>query len=124
MLLGVSGIVWTLIEWIAPEHHFAWFLFIPVFFYLFGWFYIFMFDYCRRYASRRLLSVYMGTKVVKMLFSMIIVFFYICYVRLQEQEFILVFFLFYLCTMLYETVFFVQFEKNLIKKLKDKRNNE
>lgn len=36
-----------------PEWYFEWYPFIPIFFYVFGWFYIYMFDACRLFAPQR-----------------------------------------------------------------------
>lgn len=105
-----------------PTHYFSWFPFIPLYFYIFGWYYIYMFDYCRRYTPHKLLSVYMGMKVVKMLLSMIILLIYVLHVKVHKEDFVLTFFLFYLFSMIYESYFFCLFEHNLKKKLKNKGN--
>lgn len=78
VMMVVAGlVVGGAIKLFWPEHYFAWFPFIPLYFYIFGWYYIFMFDYCRKYTPHKLLSVYMGMKFVKMVFSMIILLFYV-----------------------------------------------
>ena len=106
VMMVVAGlVVGGAIKLFWPEHYFAWFPFIPLYFYIFGWYYIFMFDYCRKYTPHKLLSVYMGMKFVKM----------------HKEDFVLTFFLFYLFSMLYESIFFFVFESNLKIKLKDKK---
>ena len=48
VLMLVAG--WTIGPTIAlgfPAHYFEWYPFIPVFFYLFGWFTIYIFEACR-----------------------------------------------------------------------------
>ena len=73
LLMLATG--WTigpvLATWM-PGHYFEWYPFIPVFFYIFGWFTIYMFEACRRYAPQKLQLVYLGTKGIKMFFSLII----------------------------------------------------
>lgn len=109
---GVINLFW-------PDHYFAWYPFIPLYFYIFGWYAIFMFDYCRKYTPRKLLSVYMGIKFVKMIFSMIVLLFYILHVKVHKEDFVLTFFLFYLFSMLFQTIFFYMYEHNKKKKLKN-----
>ena len=66
LLMVVAG--WTIGPAIAtwlPEHYFEWYPFIPVFFYIFGWFTIYMFEACRRYAPQKMQLVYLSTKGIK-----------------------------------------------------------
>ena len=102
VMMVVAGlVVGGAIKLFWPEHYFAWFPFIPLYFYIFGWYYIF--------------------KFVKMVFSMIILLFYVLHVKVHKEDFVLTFFLFYLFSMLYESIFFFVFESNLKIKLKDKK---
>ena len=55
LLMLITG--WSIGPAIAtwmPEHYFEWYPFIPVFFYIFGWFDISIFEYCRRYAPQKM----------------------------------------------------------------------
>ena len=118
----VSGVgVYYAIELLFPGHYFKGYPAIPVYFYIFGWYYIYSFDMCRRYTPNKILSVYLGMKVVKMLLSMLFLLFYILFVKVQKEDFVLTFFLFYLFTLLHESIFFYLFEQNL-KKKKEKKN--
>lgn len=77
ILILVSG--WTIGPVLAtwfPEHYFEWYPFIPVFFYIFGWFDISIFETCRRYAPQKIQLVYLGTKAIKMLFSLMVLLIY------------------------------------------------
>ena len=85
MMVVAGLVVGGAIKLFWPEHYFAWFPFIPLYFYIFGWYYIFMFDYCRKYTPHKLLSVYMGMKFVKMVFSMIILLFYVLHVKVHKE---------------------------------------
>ena len=113
--------IWGIYEAFFPEYYFAWYPAIPVFFYLFSWYYIYMFDLYRKRAPKKLLSVYMGMKFVKMAVSVLLLFLYIWFVGEQKTAFLLTFFVFYMLTLLNESVFFSLFERNLKKKL-EKRN--
>ena len=107
-----------------PSFYFKWYPFIPIFFYLFGWFYIYMFDACRLYAPQKQQFVYLGMKAIKMMLSMGILLFYAVKVEEQKTVFFLVFFLFYVLSMIFESSFFMKFEGNKKKQLKDKKVND
>ena len=102
-----------------PEHYFEWYPFIPVFFYLFGWFTISMFDTCRRLAPQKTQLVYLGTKAIKMFFSLIILLIYAVKVGEKRTEFFLTFFGFYLISLIFESWFFYRYEHR--KKMKTKK---
>ena len=93
-----------------PEHYFEWYPFIPVFFYVFGWFTIYMFEACRRYAPQKMQLVYLGTKGIKMFFSLIVLLIYSVKVDERKVEFFLVFFGFYILTLVFESWFFYRYE--------------
>ncbi len=112
--------VYGCIQWLFPTHYFSWYPAIPLCFYVFELYYIYMFDVCRRLAPHRLLSVYMGMKFVKMMLSIVFILAYAFLVKVQKEDFLLTSFLFYMFTLLHETIFFYWFEENL-KKKKEKR---
>jgi len=94
-----------------PEHYFEWYPFIPVFFYIFGWFTIYMFEACRRYAPQKIQLVYLGTKGIKMFFSLIILLIYAVKVEEKKVEFFLTFFVFYIITLIFDSWFFFHYER-------------
>lgn len=57
---------------LLPRCYFAWYPSIPIFFYLFGLFYIFMFGYCYRVSPQKMVAVYLVAKVTKMMLSILI----------------------------------------------------
>ena len=93
-----------------PEYYFKWYPFIPVFFYVFGWFSISMFEACRRLAPQKMQLVYLGTKAIKMFFSLIVLLIYSVKVDEKKVIFFLVFFGFYILTLVFESWFFYQYE--------------
>jgi len=120
-LILVSG--WTIggaMNLWMPHRYFEWYPFIPVFFYIFGWFTIYMFEACRRYAPQKLQLVYLGTKGIKMFFSLIILLIYAVKVEEKKVEFFLTFFVFYLISLTFESWFFYRYERGK----KGKKNNE
>ena len=48
---------------LLPRYYFAWYPSIPIFFYLFGLFYIFMFGYCYRVSPQKMVANYLIAKV-------------------------------------------------------------
>ena len=112
LLMLVAG--WTIGPAIAiwlPEHYFEWYPFIPVFFYIFGWFSISMFEACRRYAPQKMQLVYLSTKGIKMFFSLIILLIYAVKVEEKKVEFFLTFFAFYIISLVFESWFFFRYER-------------
>lgn len=120
-MVGTAWIVGLTLGLGLPEWYFEWYPFIPVFFYIFGWFYIYMFDACRLFAPQKQQYVYLAMKGIKMLFSMGILLFYGVHIGEQKIEFFLTFFLFYIVSMIFESAFFMKFEGNKKKQMKDKK---
>ena len=100
--------------------HFA----LPIYFYFFGLFSIYAFDACRRHAPQRMLLLYLATKMIKMILSLILVLIYCLAVREEARAFLLTFILFYLIYLVFETWFFFSFELNQKRKKKNKKKNE
>lgn len=120
LLMLVAG--WTIGPIIAlgfPEHYVDWYPFIPTFFYIFGWFTISTFETCRKYTPQKMQLVYLGSKGIKFMFSMMILLIYAVKIEEKKEEFFLLFFLFYLISMVFESWFFFRYEQG--KKVKDKK---
>ena len=112
LLILVAG--WTIGPSIAtwmPEHYCKWYPFIPVFFYIFGWFNISMFETCRKLAPQKIQLVYLGTKAVKILFTLLVLLIYSMKVVEKKVEFFLFFFVFYLISLMFESWFFYRYEQ-------------
>lgn len=111
LILVASWTVGPIMNVWFPEHYFEWYPFIPVFFYIFGWFTIYMFEACRRYAPQKLQLVYLGTKGIKMFFSLIILLIYAVKVGEKKVEFFLTFLGFYMISLVFESWFFFHYER-------------
>ncbi len=105
-----------------PHHYFGGYPLIPLFFFAFGVFTISMTEMCRKHSPQRLLQIYMLLRVMRMLFSIIVMGVYCIVVREEAKEFLLTFIANYLIYLIYDSWFFFMFEAN--RKLKKKRNNE
>lgn len=111
LLMLVAG--WTIGPAIAtwmPGHYFEWYPFIPVFFYIFGWFTIYVFEACRKYAPQKMHLVYIGTKSTKMIISLIVLLIYAVKVEEKKIEFFLTFLAFYIISLVFESWFFLRYE--------------
>ena len=109
---------------IDAGHYFGGYPFIPVYFYIFGLFSIYMFDACRRHAPQKLSLLYLAMKMIKMILSLILLLIYCLAVREEAKAFLLTFISFYLLYLIYETWFFFSFEVNLKRKKKNKNKNK
>ena len=67
ILSGAAGAV--ILHIALPGHYFGGYPFIPVYFYIFGLFSIYMFDACRRHAPQKLSLLYLAMKMIKMILS-------------------------------------------------------
>lgn len=95
---------------LLPKYYFAWYPSIPIFFYLFGLFYIVMFRYCYRVSPQKMVALYLVAKVTKMLLSVLIMAIYAVGVAHQVVSFIGTYMAFYVIFLIFETRFFFHFE--------------
>ena len=107
-----------------PGHYFGGYPFIPVYFYFFGLFSLYMSEACRRRAPRKQLLLYLAIKMAKMVLSVILTLIYCLTVREEVKAFLLTFISFYLIYLIFETWFFFSFELNQKRKKKNKKKNE
>lgn len=107
-----SGVGALVLNYALPGRYFGGYPFIPVYFFLFGTLSIYLFDLCRQHAPKKLLLMYMATKVLKLLSSIIVLLIYCVVIRANKTEFLLTFGVFYLMYLIYETWFFFVFEWN------------
>lgn len=117
-----AGCVGALVlHYVVPGHYFGGYPLIPVYFYIFGVFYIYMFDACRCHAPKKMVPLFLVAKVLKMIVSVFLLIIYCVAVPDSAIEFLLTFVAFYLGYLIYESWFFFLFEWN--RKIKEKFNN-
>ncbi len=105
-----------------PERYFQWFPLIPVFFYLFGLFYIYMFAVGYRWGGNKVAMTYLVCKVLKFVLSALILTFYGFVIGHEVMAFMGTFIFFYLAFLVFETRFFFRLEAKL--KLSKQIKNE
>ena len=118
VLSVVIGLVYHLF---IPDKYFPWFPAIPVFFYLFGLFYINMFSLAYRLGEDKMVPLFLVCKGTKFLVSVLIVVIYCFAVRHEVLPFIVTFMVFYISFLIFETVYFTNIELRLKKKKKLKQ---
>lgn len=114
-LIGVvlTGLVAFVFHLFIPERYFLWFPAIPIFFYLFGLFYIYMFAFGYRLGLDKLASVYLLCKMMKFILSMLVLLFYGFFVRHEVVAFFTTFIVFFFAFLVFETRFFLRLEAKL-----------
>lgn len=125
--LTVIGIVLTTLVAVVyhlfiPDRYFLWFPAIPIFFYLFGLFYIEMFAFNYHVGLERIAMTYLVCKVLKFIISAMLLMFYGFVIGHEVVAFMLTFIFFYFAFLIFETRFFLLFEAKL--KLRKKANDE
>ena len=118
VLSVVIGLVYHLF---IPDKYFPWFPAIPVFFYLFGLFYINMFSLAYRLGEDKMVPLFLVCKGTKFLVSILITVIYCFAVRHEILAFVATFLVFYISFLVFETVYFTNIELRLKKKKKLKQ---
>ena len=116
-----GGLGALVLHYLEPGHYFGGYPLIPVYFYIFGVFYIYMFDACRRHAPEMMVMLFLVAKVLKMIVSVFLLIIYCVAVPDSAIEFLLTFLAFYLGYLIYESWFFFVFEWNQKLKKKSKK---
>lgn len=111
LLTLIAG--WTgagILHYALPGHYFGGYPFIPVYFFLFGFFEISMFDACRKHVPHKMVLLYLAMKMMKMLFSILFLLVYCITVREEAKLFLLTFIIYYIVYLIYESWFFFTYE--------------
>ena len=107
-----------------PERYFQWFPLIPVFFYVFGLFYIYMFEFSCQLGADKIAMTYLICKVLKFILSALVLIFYGFVIEDEVGAFVAAFVFFYFAFLVFETRFFLRFEAKLklSKQVKNEKN--
>ena len=118
LLLGIAG--GAVLQHMVPGRYFGAYPLIPAYFYLCGLLFIVAFEACRRRAPNRMVMLFMGMKMLKLILSVLLLIVY-CLVAPQTAiVFLMTFAVFYVSYLIYESWFFFAFERNkkLTKEMK------
>lgn len=119
----LTGIVFLVYHLFIPEKYFLWFPLIPIFFYLYGLFYIGMFTFSIRIGKDKIVMTYIVCKTLKFILSAFIMIFYGFVIKHEFIAFVCTFVFFYFAFLIFETRFFLLFEEKL-KQEKIKKNEK
>lgn len=122
LVTGIGGAV--ILQYALPEHYFSAYPFIPVYFYIFDFIYIYLFEHIRRNIQNKTLLLYSSLRMMKLMTSVILLVVYGFWVDVQVKEFLITFIIFYLVYLIFETLFFFNFEIRLSGRLKRKEYNK
>ena len=78
-----GGLGALVLHYLEPGHYFGGYPLIPVYFYIFGVFYIYMFDACRRHAPDKMVMLFLIAKVLKMIISVFLLIIYLAWLLLS-----------------------------------------
>ncbi len=117
LTLGAGWLGAGFLYWI--DSYFSDYPLIPAYFFLFSIFFINMLERCRDYQPQKILIIYLAIKVIKIVFTVMVLLIYCYFFRAHAKEFLLTFIAIYFIYLIFEVRFFLAFEE-VIKK----RNNK
>lgn len=116
LVTGIGGAL--ILHFGLPQHYFNSYPFIPIYFYVFGFIFIYLFERVRRNIQSKTLLLYGSLRMMKLMVSIIMLVLYGFLVKTQIKDFLLTFIVFYLIYLVFETLFFFNFEVKASGRLK------
>lgn len=93
---------------------------IPLFFYVFGFAFIYLFEYMHKHMPEKSLLVYVINKGGKLLIGLIFLVVYAIWVDIQTKAYLWTFLIYYVVYLIFESCFFLRFEMEMKKENKKK----
>ena len=123
--LTISGVIVGILgklfyEYYCPEIYSPYFPLIPLFFYVFGVVFIYLFEYLHRYMAHRSLMEYVISKGAKLVMALFFLVVYGLFIKIHTKAYILTFLIYYLFYVVFESYFFLRFEIEMKKENKKK----
>lgn len=122
IIIGVSG--WLVVHHILPQMRFNGYAIIPVFFYIMGLIFIWRFKEAPFHNSAYIVNLYMLLKIIKSSISVAIIVIYWIIHTTFVKNFAIVFIIFYLISMLWETLIYMKMERYMKYKSDQNRHPE
>lgn len=113
LLAGLS--IGPFMAFSMPEHYFRWYPLIPVFFFLLGWVCICMLGYASKLSPHKVRLYYLYSKLLKIVASILFLSTYVILVNSHRTEFFIVFLLFYVICLLFESWFVSRYEEQQLR---------
>ncbi|MCD8078992.1 MAG: hypothetical protein LUF04_00810 [Bacteroides sp.] len=99
------------LHYVLPGHYFPDYPLIPVYFFVFSYFYISMLERCQHFTPQKLLLLYLAMKVMKIVITLMVLLMYCYFFRTYAREFLLTFIVFYFIYLVFEVRFFLSLRK-------------
>jgi hypothetical protein len=108
MMAVATAVVYAFLHWLFPSFYFTIFPLVPVYFLLMGISQIAMFRIWKDASGKQFFSIYMITRFLKILLSVVIAFLGYYFLAQNKAVFLAVFVLFYFVYLAFETWIFTQ----------------
>lgn len=118
MLLITGFGMWLILKFVFPEILVDGYIIIPLFFYVMGLVFIYLFNRTPLDKPSGVVNTYMLMRMIKVFVSFIIIVFYWIFDKPHLRNFAIIFIIFYLINMIWETYIYLWMEK-YIKYKKD-----
>lgn len=110
MLLLAGFGIWFILKEFFPEILIDSYFVIPVFFYLLGLIFIYVFNHTSLNKPQKVVNVYMLLRMIKIFISAVIIFIYWIVDKEGIRSFAIVFVVFYVINMIWETYIYMRME--------------
>lgn len=110
MLLLAGFGIWFILKEFFPEILIDSYFVIPVFFYLLGLIFIYVFNHTSLENPQKVVNVYMLLRMIKIFISAVIIFIYWIVDKEGIRSFAIVFVVFYVINMIWETYIYMRME--------------
>ncbi len=110
MLLLAGFGIWFILKEFFPEILLDSYFVIPVFFYLLGLIFIYVFNHTSLNKPQKVVNVYMLLRMIKIFISAVIIFIYWLVDKEGLRSFAIVFVVFYVINMIWETYIYIRME--------------
>ena len=88
---------------------------IPLFFYVFGLIFIYLFEYMHKYMPDKSLMVYVINKGAKLLIGLVFMVLYGMFIGIHTKAYLWTFLIYYVIYLIFESCFFLRFEMEMKK---------
>ena len=123
--LTLTGVVfgwigYGILQLFYPDEYSPYFPLIPLFFYVFGLVFIYLFEYMHKYMPEKSTLVYIISKGAKLVIGLMFLVVYGFFIGIHTKVFILTFLAYYIVYLIFESCFFLRFEMEMKKENKKK----
>ena len=118
LVLGWGGA--EVFQLFFAEYYSPYYPLIPLFFYVFGFIFIYLFEFVHKHTPDKSLMVYVIDKGAKLVIGAIFLAIYGMLINIQTKAYLWTFLIYYFIYLIFESCFFLRFEMEMKKKKKKK----